>query len=481
MASREHTGLQAALIIFLLITVGLSITTFIYYRAYEEQKARAVAARAASATAVEKNKVIVNQVKYLKHIIGAERLEGNSLTVAHQSAITDNKFKEIDDQFVKDCKTFGAGLLEKDHYYRKFPEYLETALKQRNEQVTEAGDREKALLAKNQQLITSEAARVAEASAVRDRALEDLKKERSSFNDAVAKLKDAGRVAEDKARINAEQLQKKTIDARAEKAALEKQIAQVASQYVQLQAKLDTYRQPIADAPDGKITWVNQRSGVALIDLGEATALKRGTTFNVYDQNANVLKESKAKAKIEVVRINGSDEAEARITQSNDANPIVPGDKIHSPIWRRNQRVRVALAGLMDMDGDGRSDIGKLRPIINKGGGQIDAELLDDGSISGKITVDTRYLVKGERPTEKTPQKYRDGYTAILNEANRMRVETISMDDLLNLMGYTLDQKTESLRSGGSGGSKLRDRDKPVSSVPRTPSSPFRPRTPGGR
>mgnify|MGYP003520633522 CR=1 FL=1 len=36
MAARENTGLQAALIIFVMITIGLAISTYMYFRASEE-------------------------------------------------------------------------------------------------------------------------------------------------------------------------------------------------------------------------------------------------------------------------------------------------------------------------------------------------------------------------------------------------------------------------------------------------------------
>ena len=46
MATRENQGLQIALIIFLMLTVGLAISTYVYFRSSEEQTKVAEAAEA---------------------------------------------------------------------------------------------------------------------------------------------------------------------------------------------------------------------------------------------------------------------------------------------------------------------------------------------------------------------------------------------------------------------------------------------------
>ena len=48
MAARENQGLQAALIVFVLITIALAVTTYVYFRKAEEEGARATAARSKS-------------------------------------------------------------------------------------------------------------------------------------------------------------------------------------------------------------------------------------------------------------------------------------------------------------------------------------------------------------------------------------------------------------------------------------------------
>jgi hypothetical protein len=66
---------------------------------------------------------------------------------------------------------------------------------------------------------------------------------------------------------------------------------------------------------------------------------------------------------------------------------------------------------------------------------------MDDGSIAGKMTVDTRYLVKGDRPTDKTNQELIKGFTDMTGEATRLGIETISLDSLLDRMGYVPDNR----------------------------------------
>jgi hypothetical protein len=94
----------------------------------------------------------------------------------------------------------------------------------------------------------------------------------------------------------------------------------------------------------------------------------------------------------------------------------------------------------------------------------IDAELMSDGAVAGEITAATRYLVKGEKPDEKTEEKILAGFSKMVEDATTYAVETISVEKLVDLMGYSPDNPVVPLNRGGSGGESN--------------SREFRPRTP---
>ena len=83
-------------------------------------------------------------------------------------------------------------------------------------------------------------------------------------------------------------------------------------------------------------------------------------------------------------------------------------------------------------------------------GGIIDAEVGDDGKSTGKLSVDTRYLIVGKPPSDKSTKDALDGYSKIQSEATRLGVEQISVSKLLDLMGYKGEVNSVSLTKGSS-------------------------------
>ena len=153
------------------------------------------------------------------------------------------------------------------------------------------------------------------------------------------------------------------------------------------------------ERPDGEVTLVNSRANTVWINLGSADSVERQMIFSVIDQNETGVTKSKVKGRVEITQVKDQHTSEARILEEAElANPIMKGDKIYSPSFRKGQKTRFALAGLIDIDKDGKSDQTKVKALITMNGGLVDAELLEDGSIAGKMTADTRYLVKGDTP-----------------------------------------------------------------------------------
>ena len=155
---------------------------------------------------------------------------------------------------------------------------------------------------------------------------------------------------------------------------------------------------PFAQPADGLIRYVNQRDRTAWINLGEADELRPQVTFSVYGGDQNDALGAERKGSIEVTRVLSDHMAEAKITDDQATRPLMAGDKIYSQVWNRGRQVGFAIAGVIDIDGDGRSDLDQLKQIIVINNGKVDAVPGEGGEIDGKMTVDTRYLILGEHP-----------------------------------------------------------------------------------
>ena len=164
--------------------------------------------------------------------------------------------------------------------------------------------------------------------------------------------------------------------------------------------------------------------------------LRKQISFKVFGADENNPLKAETKGSIEVTRILDRHLAEARIIDDNPAKPIMPGDYVYSVAWQPGRAEHFALVGILDVDGDGQSDHDKVKDIITLNGGVIDAELKDDGTITGELTVDTQFLVLGTKPDDKSGK---DNYLGkdmdLVNEAKGLPIKTIKTQELLDYLG----------------------------------------------
>jgi len=211
---------------------------------------------------------------------------------------------------------------------------------------------------------------------------------------------------------------------------------------------------------DGRIVSVNQRVGVVWINVGSADGLRPKMTFKVFSVDENDAHLSESKGSIEVTRILRDHWAEARITHDDSLDPILPQDKIYSPLWAPGRHEHVALAGLIDIDGDGQSDLEQMKQIIAVNGGVIDAEMLEDGTTKGEITLNTRFLISGEekeitatgdRLTDPSNEKKTTASGELEARARRLGVTSIPVDKFLDHIGWRPAERTVGLGEHASG------------------------------
>lgn len=445
MAARESQGLQVALILFVMVTVVLAVTTYLYFRRAEENVSKYLAKAEEAKREKDTTMKLQFENQVLKHILGYDRKTEAELASIKQGLGGNEQMKQILDNYEKHMKMYGAGYAGQDLSYTTLPEHLITAINARNKNLVDADTVAKDLEREREQVRTAEAARAKKAEESLAAVQTDLASEREKFNAERARITDDSKKVADILPQKNTELSKVISAAAATKEEMTRSLTQLNQLYEAQKEQLTKLQRDEGvtyERPDGKVTLVNSRANTVWINLGSADSVERQMIFSVIDQNETGVTRSKVKGRIEITQVKDTHTSEARILEEVDlANPIMQGDLVYSPAFRKGQKTRFALAGLIDMDRDGKSDQTKVKALITMNGGLVDAELLDDGSIAGKMTTDTRYLVKGAPPTDKTNQKVIEGYTAMTGEATRLGIESITLDTLLDRMGYVPDNR----------------------------------------
>ncbi|MCO6459063.1 MAG: hypothetical protein J5I93_27460 [Pirellulaceae bacterium] len=442
MATRESQGLQIALIVFVLITVALAVTSYLYFRKSEEKIKEAVAARQAENQAKQTSTQAIFQVQALKAMVGWGEADLDNMPGM------DQQMQEIIAAFKEDMQMYGEGLPDEDRNYRNLPRNMETAIRERNANLVEANVREQTLIVDKQNVEDREIKRADAAETAAKTDSDKYITERQEFVNYKQTMKaDFDKMVADNEQV-VDRYKTEQTKLTNEKSTLAKEVGTLTNLLSGARERLEQLRTTNFETPDGRVTWVNQGSRVVWINVGMADGLRPQTTFAVYDRDEAGVMKPERKGAIEVIRVLDQHLAEANILEDDLKNPILPGDVIHSPAWRPGRRVHFALAGFMDIDGDGESDRDLLRNLITMSGGVIDSEVHDDGQRTGALTNNTRYLIRGERPSETSGPAAIQGYSQMDRDAKNMSVETINLDEFLTYIGWKGEVRTVQLGSG---------------------------------
>ncbi|MCA9240170.1 MAG: hypothetical protein KDA37_08225 [Planctomycetales bacterium] len=350
----------------------------------------------------------------------------------------------VDSQFKADMENFAGTFGEEERKYRLVLETFSKEIENSAEQESDAKRRLQELEEQRDSQLAEKDKEIAEFKKQVDATKADnarLRQEFQSARDAFEKKREELEQVIAKSRVN----YRKQLEA--EKAKLDATEETLAKTKVALEEQLEIRQQedPSFEVADGRVTWVNQRNRTVWINLGEADSLRPQITFSVYEQDLDDAGRAEKKASIEVVRLLDEHLAEARITDDSNRNPIMPGDHIYSQVWHRGKQLHFALAGVIDLDGDGRNDVQAAKDLIRLNGGAIDAVQEADGSVDGEVTVKTRYLVLGGFPKAGAYRaaEISKGYKDMSDEAEAYGVEQITLQEFLDQMGYrTLDRTT---------------------------------------
>ncbi len=494
MASREGQGMQIAVILFAILTVVLAVTTYIYYAAAETKEKERLEAREAEKTATSAQNKANYQATALKFMLGIVKTRKEvDDAKGRAGGAEDTDVNAWLAMYDRDMALYGAAANETNQNYIDLPGYLVTAISRKNQAVVRSAGETQSETASKIAATEAEKKRADEAAAGQAKAEADYVAARTIFEDSQRTTTKASADALAVYAAASAKAKKDLENKQAEFDAISSSLAKetnVKNQFAEQVKVLQSVQGVNIDNPDASIIWINQKQRLVWIDRGFDDGLGRQMSFAVYSQNTASLfkqvermrkegtgmekvKKLESKGRIEVVRVTGPHQAECRILEDKVSDPILPGDWVHSPAWSPGQRLHFALVGFMDIDGDQQSDRETIKHIITMNGGVIDTEIKDDGiRDEGKMSVNTRYVVMGDASEKgnlaiKNLDQYQKTRTAFFTEMTQFSVEKISVQQLLDMMGWKPEEKTTGL--GGvmdSGFSKRSPTAKPAAAAP---------------
>lgn len=435
MAARQDQTLQIFLIVFIFLFLVTAVVAYLGWRGYSDsdQKATALQSQLNDKSTQAQNKEA--ELEDLKEKVGFGRND-NAADVK----------KAADD----DMKTYGAGVAdEASRTYRKVLESVFTELHQTQGRESKLTEDIKARDAHLLAVETETKKMIDQHDAARKKAEEDLADQKNQFADARTTMakseEDLKKSLDDQRKAYTAQIEER-----------DNKLKGVTEHNTKLEHAVDDLKSQRKDEPesfevaDGRVSWVNQ-NGTVWINLGTADSLRRQVTFSVFDADLHDAAKSKKKGSIEVTRLLSDHMAEARITKDDPKNPILTGDNIYSQIWHRGKKLHFALTGLIDIDGDGQSDLQFARNLIELNGGIVDAYLDEAGKQQGEITANTRYLVYGDKTDSPSRVNLQQGTNDMFKEANSLGVQTITLPEFLTQMGYKPQDRTVHLGAAATG------------------------------
>ncbi|HEV3203269.1 MAG TPA: hypothetical protein VGY77_02750 [Gemmataceae bacterium] len=251
------------------------------------------------------------------------------------------------------------------------------------------------------------------------------------------------------------------------KKAMDKLTREITDQKLKIQ-RLNDQVKPINpldyEQPKGKIVRVERYSQTVYINLGQRDNVKPQLTFSIYGIGANFKANPQRKGSLEVTKIIGPNLSQARITELTDANtdPVLPEDLIFNPAWSPSLRQHVAVAGLIDLTGDGKDDTPEFIRALRDQNIVVDSFIdLKDLTVKGEgMSLKTNFLVLGDNPDfENTPQQgdiRTDRKTELIkkmsemqDEGKRLGVTIIPYRRFLTVVGFPMPRSLTTRSSSG--------------------------------
>jgi len=220
------------------------------------------------------------------------------------------------------------------------------------------------------------------------------------------------------------------------------------------------------DRPKGRISSLPAGGQIAYVDIGSAQNIRpqQNLTFSVFSPGSPGHPNKDYKGKLEIIDVVGPKLSKAKIIEvvNPNANPLMVGDVLINPVWSPSQREHVAIAGLIDLTGDRRDNVGEFMSNLKRMGVDVDAyQDLNDNTVKGPgMTLATAYLIVGDSPDitgeiiggDKRVEfkaQISAKMTDMRKEAERLGITIVPLRRFVDLVGYKLPKGSGVAKSFG--------------------------------
>lgn len=446
-ASNKPGAVHYALIVFVMITVVLGIVSYMNHREFSDKSASFTEQEAKLSNATKMLKNADDQVQTLKKLTGRNfDLVDDPTNPANANTVKQGALKDMQD--------FGKEFAGKDYAetLQKMREALDAAGADRDSKAAQVAQLQKDLQAERDRLNS----KVDTASKAQSKAESDKRDVIATQDERLkAKQDEVDRLKQENNTLTADLQQEREAGESARKK-FTQEITNLENRIDYLRDKLSNMEKDSFEVADGLVQRVDNASKMVWINLGDADFLKPRMTFSVYAKESQGVGRGAedVKGKIEVTRILGPHIAEARIVDEDLFRPMVVNDLLYTPLWSPGLVEKFAFVGLIDLDGDGKSDWEEMKQLLAISGASVETFVDDTGKRlpeGSKITVHTKFLVLGEVPeldqivNEDEKEKVgeiRKHLTEMTKEARANGVRTIKLNDFLAYIGFESKRRT---------------------------------------
>ncbi|MEI7701236.1 MAG: hypothetical protein WCK86_15665 [Planctomycetia bacterium] len=446
MASKDSNGLVISLSVFVLLTFGLSVAWYMTWSHNTDVERDLAAAKKAESDAKGVINGLNQDLTSLKTTIGRPEPEVDDIVA--------NAKLEI-------AKRAGNGTT--------VPDTIESAM------VTNANDRDAEKSSAQERLVQLNV-KIAELNQAAVSHQNSLKSLEDALKQKDAKLSEQETIHSEQLKQREDQIdelksqlttvQTEFSDFREEKereiTTLREEISLQRDTLKKLRAAKFSLENLNFERPAGRLTFIDQNTQTAFVDIGSRDKLRVGTTFSVYSQiNSGVglpQSDKDLKGKLVITEILGPGLSRADIVDPKLGEPMAVNDPIYSPIFSPGQPLEIAIVGGLDFDGNPGSDREEFRRIVAANGASISLEVNDEAKILGRnseqlsesdiynsITSSTRFVLVadlGDENTQDTVQKELNNKIRAIKvkmeqAATDNGVYVLSLSRFLDYIGYS--------------------------------------------
>lgn len=427
----KSPGLVITLIVFIILTLMLGVASYFLAQSYQETVAKLTQAEEKAQNAEGEIRKVSGQIDKIKEKVGYPGSDADALLQE-----MDNDIKNALGDVTEIPKDYKGAIVALATNLQQKNSDLEAAVRQRDEFRVVAAEQEN-----------------------------KARQQKEEFDGKVGKLTDEFKARDTEAAARYDELSKSNLELVKKIETIEKEAKQVNEEYrvqtadanetaaavaqinVSLRDKLDQMSQAEFEVPDGKIIYVDQLNRKVRLNIGRAEGVRLLTNFSVFPYNAVELGVIQPKGSVEITRIVGDHESEARIISDEMTNPFLPNDLIYTPLWKTGDKVKFALDYFLDVNKDGKNDIDLMVNLINMAGSSVAAWIDENGEIHGEITPDISYFIIGNESlidmldTDNTKTKevkaaIQKAHTEMFEKVRLNSVREVRLSEFLRRVNY---------------------------------------------